>query len=345
MNKIAVYGAGSIGTVLGAFMARAGLPVDLICRNKAHVAALKENGAIIEGTTHFTIKVNALEPDEMTDTYDIIFLATKTIGNNETVEKLKTVLAPDGVLCTIQNGLPEYDIANIVGENRTLGCAIAWGAELVSPGHCKLTSAPDACTFSLGAITDNMSSKISAVKKLLETMGPVDADDNFIGARWSKLLINAAFSGLSAVTGNNFGEISDNKKSRLYAQYIIKECIAVGHANSVKFAKVQGKDIVKLLNFSTKIKRRISFAIIPIAIKKHRSITASMLHDLKKGKPCEIDAINGAVSKTGKRLGVPTPYNDAVVSIVKRIEKGELMPSTKNLDELAHIVPALYFFK
>ncbi len=158
------------------------------------------------------------------------------------------------------------------------------------------------------------------IKSLLELMGPVVVEENFIGARWAKLLVNAAFSGMSTVLGCTFGEVSADKRARLCAQKIIKECIDVAYAAGVKIEPIQGKDIIRLFDYHSELKRLISFILIPLAMKKHRMLKPSMLQDLEKGKPCEIDAINGVVCYFGRKFQVPTPYNDLVVAIVHEIE-------------------------
>ena len=329
--RVAIYGAGSLGTILGAFISKAGVPIELINRNKAHVEALKTKGAQVVGTMNFCQPVVAYTPAEMSGTYDIVFLMTKQQHNPEVVTMLKDFLAPDGVLVTFQNGLPEMQIAEILGEERVLGCTVAWGATLQSPGVCELTSEPDALSYSLGAISAKRSKHFNQVKELLELMGKVDVEENFIGTRWSKLLINAAFSGMSAVLGCTFGEAAGPKESRRIVQALIKECIDVCKKGGIRIEPVQGKDIVKLLDYSHPLKRAFSFFIIPIAIRKHAKLKASMLQDLEKGKLTEVDAINGAVSDYGRRVGCPTPMNDKVVEIIHRIEKGELKPDFSNL--------------
>ena len=329
--RVAIYGAGSLGTILGAYISKAGLKIELINRNKAHVEALKAKGATIVGTVQFCQPVVVYTPDEMSGQYDIIFLMTKQQHNHEVVNMLKEYLTTDGVLVTFQNGLPEVQIASILGEERVLGCTVAWGATLQSPGVCELTSAPDALSFSLGAISNQRNKHFDKVKELLEKMGTVDVEDNFIGTRWSKLLINAAFSGMSAVLGCTFGEAAQPRASRRIVQALIKECIDVCHAGNIRIEPVQGKDIVKLLNYTNSLKRAFSFFIIPIAIRKHAKLKASMLQDLEKGKLTEVDAINGAVSEYGRRVGCPTPINDRVVEIIHKIERGELTPSFENL--------------
>ncbi len=329
--RVAIYGAGSLGTILGAFISKAGVPVELINRNKAHIEALKTKGAQVVGTMQFCQPVIAYTPDEMSGEYDILFLMTKQQHNAEVVQMLKNYLAADGVLVTFQNGLPEMQIAEVLGEERVLGSTVAWGATLQSPGVCELTSEPDALSFSLGTISDKRSKHFAQVKELLELMGTVDVEENFLGTRWSKLLINASFSGMSAVLGCTFGEAAGPKESRKVVQAIIKECIDVCQKGGIRIEPVQGKDIVKLLNYTNPIKKAFSFFIIPIAIRKHAKLKASMLQDLEKGKLTEVDAINGAVSEYGRKVGFPTPVNDKVVEIIHKIEKGELKPGFENL--------------
>ncbi|MBE6201929.1 MAG: ketopantoate reductase family protein [Rikenellaceae bacterium] len=329
--RVAIYGAGSLGTILGAYITKGGEKIELINRNKAHVEALQTKGAQVVGTVQFTQPVVAYTPAEMSGKYDVIFLMTKQQHNAEVVEMLKGYLAEDGALVTFQNGLPEVQIAEILGAERVLGCTVAWGATMQGPGVCELTSAPDALSFSLGAISPNRNKHFEAVKALLEKMGTVDVEDNFIGTRWSKLLINASFSGMSAVLGCTFGEAAAPRASRRIVQALIKECIDVCAAGGIRIEPVQGKDIVKLLDYKSGIKKAISFFIIPIAIRKHAKLKASMLQDIEKGKLTEVDAINGAVSAYGRKVGCPTPMNDKVVEIIHSIEQGKLTPSFDNL--------------
>ena len=329
--RTAIYGAGSLGTILGAFINKAGEPIELINRNKAHIEALKEKGAHVTGTLDFIQPVTAYSPDEMSGQYDIIFLMTKQQNNKEVVTRLNDYLAEDGVLVTFQNGLPEMQIAEILGEERVLGCTVAWGATMQGPGVCELTSEPDALSFSLGAISERRSGHFAKVKELLEMMGTVDVEENFIGTRWSKLLINASFSGMSAVLGCTFGEAAKPRESRRIVQALIKECIDVCATGGIRIEPVQGKDIVKLLDYHNPLKKAISFFIIPIAISKHAKLKASMLQDLEKGKLTEVDAINGSVSDFGRKVGCPTPMNDRVVEIIHNIEQGKMKPGFENL--------------
>ena len=329
--RVAIYGAGSLGTILGAYISKAGVEIELINHNKAHIEALQTKGAHITGTVEFTQQVVAYTPDQMNGVYDVIFLMTKQQHNTEVVTMLKDYLAADGALVTFQNGLPEVQIAEILGEDRVLGCTVAWGATLQGPGVCELTSSPDALSFSLGAISPKKNRHFDKIKEVLEKMGTVDVEENFIGTRWSKLLINASFSGMSAVLGCTFGEAAAPRESRKVVQALIKECIDVCAKGGIRIEPVQGKDIVKLLDFHNPIKKAVAYMIIPIAIRKHAKLKASMLQDIEKGKLTEVDAINGAVCDYGRKIGFPTPANDKVVEIIHKIEKGELKPSFDNL--------------
>ena len=329
--RYAIYGAGSLGTVLGAYITKNGGEIDLINRNQAHVNALNEKGAHITGTVEMTVPVKAYTPDQMTGEYDIILLLTKQLQNVQVVSMLKNFLSKDGVLVTLQNGLPEPGIAEIIGNNRTMGCVVEWGATLSAPGECILTSAPDSLSFHMGRMEGISDQQYNAVKALLEKMCPVHEEKNLLGARWSKLLINATFSGLGTVVGGRFGDVSEDKEARQVAIRCMKECIDVGHAAHVTFAPVQGKDITKLFYYKTPLKRAFGTLLLPIAMKKHREIVPSMLQDLRNGKPCEVDAINGVICAWGRKMGVPTPINDRIVEIIKKEQANQLPLDHSNI--------------
>jgi 2-dehydropantoate 2-reductase len=331
--RAAIYGAGAMGTVLGAFIAKSGQDIDLITRNVSHVEALKNNGAHITGTVDFTVKVNAYLPEQMTGKYDVIFLMTKQRDNKNTANFLKGYLADGGVVCTTQNGLPEPELAKILGEENCVGCAISWGATFVGNGEAKLTSSPDKFTFALGCISGH-NNKIEMAAHYLRLMGKVTVEQNFIGARWSKLIVNSAFSSLSAVTGLTFGEVAKGRTSRKLAQAILKEGMDVASAQGITPAKIQGHDLVKLLGYRGKIKKAVSFALIPLAMKGHKDIISGMYYDLIKGRECDIDYVCGVVAKYGKEFGVATPVANEVIALAHKIESGTIAASKENINIL-----------
>ncbi|MBN2540022.1 MAG: 2-dehydropantoate 2-reductase [Bacilli bacterium] len=334
--KAAIYGAGGMGTILGAYITKAGYEIDLINHNKEHIEGLKRNGAHIVGMIDFIQPVSALLPEEMERRYDVILLMTKQMDNKKIVEGLVPFLSNDGVICTMQNGLPELSVSEVIGKDRTIGCTMSWGATFIGKGVAELTSEPtrETMTFSIGKFGNNDQKHFAYIVEILNTMGEVKIEENFIGARWSKLLINAAFSGLSVITGANFGEIAKNKKSRLLALKVIKECIDVAKASDIKIEPLQGKDVVKLMDYHNNFKRWISLRILPIAMKKHKRIKSSMLRDLERGRKCEIDAINGVVCKYGDMAQIETPINDRIVEITHQIENTKSIPEWKNIELL-----------
>ncbi len=329
--RIAIYGAGSLGTVLGAYLTKNGVAVDLVNRNRAHVEALKTNGAHITGTVDFTVPVSALLPEEMTGKYDIVFLMTKQLNNREVSGFLKGYLAEDGLIVTLQNGIPEDLIASVVGPEHTVGVVVEWGATLSAPGESTLTSDPDSLSFHMGSMPAVGKDGLLRVKEILEKMCPVHIEENLPGARWSKLLINATFSGLGTVMGGTFGDVAGDPLGREIAVRCMKEVIDVGHAAGVEFAPVQGKNITALFYWSNPLKKAVAKLILPVAMKKHAAIEPSMLQDLKKGKPCEIDAINGVVCAWGKKTGVPTPVNNRIVKLIREIQDGKRETGLDNL--------------
>jgi 2-dehydropantoate 2-reductase len=331
--KVAIYGAGAMGSILGAYITKSGYSIDLINRNKEHIEVLKESGVTVTGKANFNQKVSALLPEEMTEQYDIILLMTKQRYNKEIMEFLIPYMKETGVVCTMQNGLPEISVADVIGKDKTIGCTMSWGATFHGRGVVELTSeeSRNTLTFSIGKYGNNDDRLFDYIVELLNTMGEVTIEENFIGARWSKLLVNAAFSGLSVVTGATFGEICDNKASRLLALEAIKECIEVAQAANVRIEPIQGKDVVKLMNYKGWLRKKISLFILPIAMKKHRNIRSSMLRDIQRGKKTEVYAINGVVSESGDNVNINTPINDTIIEIVERIENKEFMPSWDNL--------------
>ncbi len=334
--RYAIYGAGSLGTVLGAFISRAGTKIDLINRNQEHVKALNENGATVTGGLELKVPVRAMLPEDMTGLYDVIFLLTKQQQNKEASDIILDHLSKDGVLVTLQNGIPEPSLEEIFGKERVMGCTVEWGATLESPGVCLFTSdpSPEKLSFQTGrpAYLDN--DRFERAVSLLKLMGPVNISDNFTGVRWSKLLVNAVFAGIGTVMGGTFGDVAKDRTAQKAASRCIKECIDTAHAAGVTFTDVQGINISKLFYYDGPLKKRFVEFLLPLAMRKNGSIEPSMLQDLKRGKKCEVEFINGEVCRFGKSYGIPTPVNDRIVELIKKKESGEYPPEKNILDLL-----------
>ncbi len=336
-TRAAIYGAGAMGTVLGAYIAKAGKDVILVSRNRKHVDALKKSGAHITGMTDFTVPVKACLPEDMTGKYDVIFLMTKQRENEEVVKFLLPYLEDSGVICTMQNGLPESSVAAVCGSERCCGCAVSWGATLSGGGESRLTTRTDGLTFALGTLYGN-EDKLDMVKPYLACMGKVSIEKNFIGARWSKLAANCAFSALSAMSGMSFGQLCDDKYARSVVQAVLKECFDVAVACGVRPARIQGYNMSALLNYKRGLKKMISYRLIPVAMKKHRNIVSGMMYDLLSGKKCEVDFINGAVISCAKEAGFAALLNERALEIIRSIERGERKIEAENIRLFKHLV-------
>lgn len=335
--RSAIYGAGSLGIVLGVYLSKAGQDVTLVNHNPEQVRAMREHGARIVGTVEMSARVKACFPEEMEGTYDVIFLLTKQLDNAATARFLKPFLGDTGILCTMQNGLPEVELAEIVGKKQVLGCTVAWGATLEGPGVSRLTSDTDYLSFGLGPIEGAWDARCERVKEILEKMCTVEVVDNLAGMRWSKLLVNAAFSGVGTVIGGTFGDAVRDRVSRRVCLASIQESIRCARAANIHLAKIQGSDIEKLLYYENPVKKMIALGILPLAIRRHAAIEPSMLQDLKKHKPCEIGAINGAVCRWGRKYGVPTPVNDRIVEVIRDMESGKSQPGMEQLKRFSDL--------
>ena len=328
--KTAILGAGSLGTISGALITKNGGDVVLIDANKEHVEALNKNGATITGKLDITVPVKAITPDAMSGEYDLVLYLVKQTYNEAALKALVPHLHKDSIVCTLQNGVPEDAVAAHVGREKVMGCAVGWGATWLRPGVSELTSESDKMTLDVGELDGTIKERTKAVATVLEKICPTEITTNLPGIRWSKLLINATLSGMSAALGCTFGEVLDNEKALACVALIGNETIAVVHKLGVTLEKIQGADL-NILAFQTQAEMAARGGIYKMVFGPHRLLKASMLQDIEKGLKTEIDAINGVVCENGRKTGVPTPINDTVVSIVKGIEQGKYKAEFSNL--------------
>jgi 2-dehydropantoate 2-reductase len=326
--KLAILGAGSLGTILGAVLTKNGYDVTLIDSYKEHVDALNQYGATVIGTMELNVPVKAITPDEMQGYYDIVFLLVKQTHTKEALEMLLPHIRKDSIVCTLQNGLPEHDVVEIVGRERTVGGSVMWGATFIKPGVSMLTQSMDDIkniAFEIGEIDGKITDRIEKIAEILSAMGPTHPNTNFMGLRWRKLLYNVTMSGMSAALGSTFGEVLDNDKATTCLAFIAKETLEVCEAQGIDMQNELGR-------FKTPEELQKSKAGFVIGWNGARLLKASMLQDLEKGRKTEIDKINGAVCEWGRKLGIKTPVNDTVVKIVKAAEQGEITVQISNLD-------------
>ncbi len=316
--RICIYGAGAMGSSLGALFFKQNIPCDLITRNEAHVQAIKRDGLRLVGCENGTVYPNVIVPSEMTGKYDVVFLATKQRENEKIARFLLDYLAEDGALVTVQNGLPERSLAETVGEDRVYGCALSWGAERSEAGAVKITS-ESGYRFFLGAY--GRGTRLDYLTSLLQKVGIVTVG-NLNELRYAKLAVNSAFSSLSALSGLTFGELAKRYKKPVLA--LMREAFAVARAAGCKKLPLNGHNLFRVFGGFW------AGLLLPFAMKKYRDTLSGMLLDLQAGRRCEIDFISGMVCAEGARYGVPTPMQERVTALVHDVENGlcELSPES-----------------
>lgn len=333
--RAAILGAGSLGTIMGAVISKNGGDVILIDNNKEHVETMNKNGATVTGYMELNnIPVKAITPDQMSEIYDIVLILLKQTANKVALPQLLSHLNEDSVVCTLQNGIPEEMVAEIIGADRTIGGTVGWGGGWVSPGVAQLFTRPDHMRIEIGSIDGKISEKVQRVEKFLKLAGEVEVNENLMGIRWSKLLMNSALSGMSAALGCTFGEIIDDSKAVVCAAYVADELIRVAEKKGVNMEIIIPGYNFYDMKFDDKSGRENTVKILREIYSVHRPQKASMLQDMEKGIPCEIDYINGVVCENGNKFGIMTPFNNKIVEIVKGFEKKKYpFPTMKNLDK------------
>lgn len=338
--RAAVYGAGALGTVLGAALCRSGVPTELVSRNREHVEALNRNGAQITGLVEWTVPVHASLPQQMTGQYDVIFLLTKQMANAAALPLLREHLAPQGIVCALQNGIPEPELAAALGKDHVAGGVVTWNAVRTGPGQVRLSPPRESLRFRIGLLPGTDPARLVPVQQLLERFCPAEPVTNLLGLRWSKLLINAALSCPASILGGSCGAVLEDPRWRRIALYLLRECIAVGHAAGVEFEPIQGYDYPEQLAFTTPQQEQRVLQKMPELFALNAPATPSMLLDLQKKRPCEIEALNGFVCRTGQQCSVPTPFNDTAVRLIREIEEEKRTFSPEHAAEFAPLFPA-----
>ncbi|GGC76146.1 2-dehydropantoate 2-reductase [Thalassobacillus devorans] len=339
--RIAVLGAGALGTIIGSLIKQGGYNVDLIDVDQKNLDALNQNGAKLSGFLDITIPVTAKHPNELNDEYDVVFLLTKQVYTQSALKSILPFIHEKSIICTLQNGVPEERVESIVGRNRTIGGVVGFGATWLGPGNSELTTELETMkkyAFDVGELNGEITDRIKMIKSILDTVGTCEITTNIQGVKWSKLLMNVTFSGMSAALGCTFGDILNNPNAMKSLANIADETIKVAHSHHIQLAQMQGKDFESLeLNDQSDIPQKLEF--YHEVWGPHANLKASMLQDLEKRKPTEIDFINGYIVEKGRESNVQTPFNEVVCQLVKEAEKNKEIPDfATNMGEFKSIL-------
>lgn len=299
-RRIAVVGAGAVGSYFGAMLARAGRSVVLIGR-APHVEAIRRDGLQLQ--TRSGTEAVRLEADtDITAVRgaDLVLFCVKSPDTDAAARELAPQLDPGALVLSLQNG-----VDNAATIARHVACAVVPSVVYVA------TSMPAPGTVAhfgrgdlvIGAKDAALQPRLQAVAALFGSAGvPVVVSDDVMGELWRKLMLNCAYNAISAIAQQPYGRMAALPEIRAVMREVVQEVVAVAHADG------QPLDLEACLQAMDKLAP---------AMPAQYSSTAQ---DLARGKPSEIDHLNGFVARRGAELGVPVPVNRTLHALVKLAE-------------------------
>jgi 2-dehydropantoate 2-reductase len=333
-NRICMLGAGAIGCSVGADLTQAGYDVTLVDVWPVQIDAILADGVrveMVDRTLHARPK--ALHLYELTGSarqFDVILMACKSNDHRWLAEVAVSHLAPDGVLVALQNGMNDDSLARIIGSDRLVGCVIELSAETFTPGIVKRNTAPEKTWFAVGEHDGTITPRLEALAKMLRHSARVDLTHNIAGAKWSKLIANSMTMGPFGLLGLYNREASQLPGMFEISSKLGREALDVGEAMGYRIEPIFGLSEAEFQGSSAD---KILIAMKTLMGHISRGRTAP-IHDHIKGRPSEIRYINGVVCDNGRRLAIPTPANDVVVDLDRRINEGSLAMDRSNFDLL-----------
>ena len=299
--RIAVVGAGAVGGYFGGMFARAGAPTVFVGRR--HFAdALNSRGLVLDKSQGLE-RIRARATTEMSAVRDcsLILFCVKANDTRETANQLAPFLRPDATVVCLQNGVDNADQVRAAANVVVLPAAVYVAVSMPEPGRVKHLARGD-------LIIGPPSEKTTEVANLFISAGiPCRISDNIEGELWVKLLCNCALNAISALGHAPYGEIAQNSDAKLLMQHIVDEVLAVGQAGGVVLPGIRDREsgMAAAMEIATQMADALS----------------STAQDLDRGRPTEIDALNGYVARRAAKLGIPAPVNHALFTLVKLAEQ------------------------
>src|SRR5262245_38648264 len=342
-KRIGIIGAGAIGSVVGGMLTKAGHDVTLMEQWPEHVEAMKKVGLRLSGTCgEHVVPVKALHFHEMQglrEPFDYVFISVKSYDTEwATAMAVANLRAPGGVVVDFQNGINDERVANVAGRERTLGCVITISAGMYEPGHAIRTDT-GAIGFKIGEHDGQQTPRAGALVEAMNAVAPTKFTTNLWGERWSKLAVNCMVNPICGLSGLGSMEARTDPEIQLISIQLGSEVIQVGRACGHEVEPIYGIVAQRFVDAAagqglSEIQADMS------AVGKSRSGgRPSMLQDVMRRRRTEIDYLNGYVAERGRRVGVKTPFNDAVVDLMNSFPVGTLTPDRKNLDPLVRRLP------
>lgn len=304
--KIGILGAGALGCAMGGVLTEAGHEVWLINRNLAQVHAMNSRGLVLRSDgVDRTVAVRACVTADAAGVVDLVIVLVKSFHTAQAMQGAMTLLGPNTLVLTLQNGLGNEDVlADIVGRERLLAGRTFVGGTQLTPGHV-IAGTRHKLTM-IGELDGRVCERVQRIADAFNQAGlDTLVSTNIMGAIWDKLLVNVATGALSGITRLPYGLLYQAPEVQACAVAAVQEAMAVAHASGICLSIADPLDAW-----------RMAGAGLPFEFRP------SMLQSLDKGSITEIDVINGAVVRQGLKLGVPTPVNQTLVACIKGIERG-----------------------
>lgn len=333
-KKIAVLGAGAIGSSVGADITRAGHDVTIVDQWPAQVEALKAGAITIRmPDEEVKVPVRALHLCELASAnieFDVVLLAVKSNDHRWMAELIKPYLKGDGVLVGVQNGMNDDSLASIIGRERVLGCVLELSAEIFTPGLVKRNTARATTWFAVGELDGFYTPRVQEIAALLGNVGRCDVTNNIYGAKWTKLIANTMTMGPFGLLGLPNSEAASLPGMFDISVRLGRESLAVGAALGYRVEPIFG---LRADEFAGSSDENLVTAMKTLLGHVSRGRTAP-IHDHIKGRRSEMEFIPGVVARKGRELGIPTPCNDAVVELDRQINRGLLKMDRSNFERL-----------
>jgi 2-dehydropantoate 2-reductase len=340
--RIAFLGTGAQGASIAADFALAGHDVTFIDQWPAHIEAIRANGITVNFPTRsVNVRVPALhlcEVAEVKQPFDLIFLVVKAYDTTWASHLIKPVLAPDGFIIGLQNGMTHEDIAAAVGRDRTIGAVIEIASNMWVPGITNRQNDHDESWFALGALDPAQQPRVEAVADILRCTGRVEVMEDIRSAKWMKLVVNAAELIPSAII-----DTALNDAARIPEMLTIMR--AAGY-EAIHAALADGATIMPIIGMSPVMSNHPEryvdeiFAEVLKTFSREDTLTTS-LQDWRKGRRAEVAEVNGWVVDILRAHGRDAPVNRLIADLAFRIEAGAAKPQPENLQVLQQMIAAL----
>ena len=337
--RIAFIGTGAQGSSIAADFALAGHDVTFIDQWPAHIEAIRAKGITVNfPTRQITVQVPALhlcEVAEVKQPFDLIFMVVKAYDTTWASHLVKPILAPDGFVIGLQNGMTHEDIAAVVGRHRTLGAVIEIASNMWVPGTVNRQNDHDESWFALGALDPAQAHRVEAVADILRCTGRVEVMDDIRSAKWMKLVVNAAELIPSAII-----DTALNDAARIPEMLEIMR--AAGY-EAMQAALADGATIMPIIGMapvmSNHPERYVDeiFAEVLKTFSREDTLTTS-LQDWRKGRRAEVAEVNGWVVDILRAHGRDAPVNRLITDLAFDIEAGRARPEPGNLAVLQRAI-------